>query len=249
MIWILVAVHLQGSNLGNDVFQGEGEPFIEGDGTITVVIHLLEHLCPLIIGGKRYSQAASFLSRGSHIDHLVELITRDHSISVSISSLEALPVEPVQSFVLSRSSLRSLLAHTNKGILFLLVKRLGETTSNTLVVLQSMIQPLIEGNATIIVGVNLLEECLTVSLSGGLIRALLLAPPLVSKLSRKGGSSFNHAIKLLNRDYAIKVNISSHKGSEENVVELNVAVIRCVGQGTDHEEVKVRLASNIHSVV
>lgn len=27
--WILVEVHLQGSNLGNDVFEGEGEPFIE----------------------------------------------------------------------------------------------------------------------------------------------------------------------------------------------------------------------------
>ncbi len=47
-----------------------------------------------------------------------------------------------------------------------------------------MLQPLIEGNATIIVGVNLLEECLTDSLSGGLVRALLLAPPLVSKLSK-----------------------------------------------------------------
>jgi hypothetical protein len=152
MIRILEEVHLQGSNLGNDVFQGEGEPFIEGDGTITVLIHLLEHLCSLIVGGKRYSQAASFLSRGSHINHLVELISRDHTISVSISSLEALPVEPVQSSVLIRSSLRSLLANTNKGILLLLIKRFGETTSNTLVVLQSMLQPLIKGDATIIVG-------------------------------------------------------------------------------------------------
>ena len=46
-----------------------------------------------------------------------------------------------------------------------------------------MLQPLIKGDATIIVGVNLLEQSLADSLPGGLIRALLLAPPLVSKLS------------------------------------------------------------------
>jgi hypothetical protein len=35
-----------------DLLDGEAEPLVEGDGTVAVLVHFLEHLLPLLRGGK-----------------------------------------------------------------------------------------------------------------------------------------------------------------------------------------------------
>ena len=42
--------HLQGRDFSNDIVEAEVQPLIEGDGSVTILVHLLEDLCPLLGG-------------------------------------------------------------------------------------------------------------------------------------------------------------------------------------------------------
>ena len=41
---------LQRSNFGNDIVKAEVQPLVEGDGAVTILVHLLEDLGPLLVG-------------------------------------------------------------------------------------------------------------------------------------------------------------------------------------------------------
>ena len=42
--------HLQGRDFSNDIVEAEVQPLIEGDGSVTILVHLLEDLGPLLGG-------------------------------------------------------------------------------------------------------------------------------------------------------------------------------------------------------
>ena len=50
--------HLQGRDFSNDIVEAKVQPLVEGDGSVTILVHLLEDLGPLLGGleGRLHSQ-------------------------------------------------------------------------------------------------------------------------------------------------------------------------------------------------
>lgn len=53
-----LALFLERGDLVDDMVDGEGQPLVEGDGSVPVLVHLLEHLQPLLVAaeGNLHSQ-------------------------------------------------------------------------------------------------------------------------------------------------------------------------------------------------
>merc|ERR1712012_1142696 len=102
----------------------------------------------------------------------------------------------------------------------------------SLVVFIGESQPLVEGDSSISILINSLELILaykkfdcnynTSTTSFDLTTSL---PELKSKLLRKSSGSIDHPLELIFRNCSVKISISRDEGSEEDVVQLDVAVV------------------------
>jgi len=71
-------------------------------------------------------------------------------------------------------------------------------------------------------------------------------PPVEAKLLGKSSCCIDHTPKLVLRHLPVKVAIRTDKGPEQDVVELDVAVVGLVLAGPLHEVDELFLAVDIH---
>jgi len=169
------------------------------------------------------------------VDHSIELVAGNHPIPVSISHLEALPVEPVHLLEGVGSGVLGVLAHVHELILLHLVDGRGEASHVLLIVDHGKGEPLVEGDGPVVVVINLGKEFLW-----------LLAPPAETKLVGNQISGLDHGGELFHGNLAIVINIGFGEGSEEDVVELNVRVALCALDSSLHEHDEFILVFDIH---
>merc|ERR1711887_98366 len=224
---------LEGSYGGDDLLHKHGEPLVEGDGAVTVLVHLCEESISVSRSLERCRKSEPFLCDSGHVDHGGELGVGDLPVPVSVGGLETLPAEPVHLLVGLGPGVGGVLAAVHEGVLLLFVE--CDRKFLSLIVGVGKVEPLVEGDSSITVLVNSLELILAAA-----------SPPLEAKLLGEVVSSRDHSLELVLGDLAIKVLICRNKGPKQDVVQLDVAVIAGVLAGALHEVDKLILGSDIH---
>merc|ERR1719206_1656602 len=230
-------LNLQGRHRGNDFLEEEGEPLVERDRPVSVLIHLGERLLSLLRQLERGGQSETLLGGSCDRDHGRELSARHLAVPVRVSCLEAFPGEEVDLLVALRGCVQGLLAVSDKLVFVLLVESSGQILLD-LVVLVGKAEPLIEGDGAVPVLVDGLEHVSWASL-----------PPVKAKLLWKSSRSGDHSSELLLGHLPVKVSICGDKSSEENVVELDVAVVGLVLHRALHPVDELVLARDVHGEV
>merc|ERR1719234_3056028 len=88
-------IYLERRHWSNDFLNEEGEPLIECDGAVPILIHLGKGLLPLLRQLERSGQTKTLLGGRCNRDHRWEFKARNLTVPVCVSCLEALPGEPV----------------------------------------------------------------------------------------------------------------------------------------------------------
>jgi len=87
-------------NLGDDCLHGEIQPFVEGDCSVSILIHGGEHVFPVLITKGWQVETELLGSLGEDVDEGDKFTLVYFPIPVSICSLESFPVEEIERLVL-----------------------------------------------------------------------------------------------------------------------------------------------------
>merc|ERR1712192_128326 len=83
-------------NRGDDCLHGEIQPFVEGDCSVSILIHGGEHVFPVLITKGRQAETELLGSLGEDVDEGDKLTLVNLAIPVSICGLESFPVEEIE---------------------------------------------------------------------------------------------------------------------------------------------------------
>merc|ERR1712192_50936 len=83
-------------NLGDNCLHGEIQPFVEGDCSVSILIHGSEHVFPVLITKCWQAETKLLGSLREDIDEGDKLTLVNLAIPVSICSLESFPVEEIE---------------------------------------------------------------------------------------------------------------------------------------------------------